>query len=350
MDKKLLAVAVSSALAAPMAAQAVDFKTSGHINRQIRFADDGQGSDVQFTDVTHSRSRVRFVGSSDIGNGMKAGVNLEIGFASNRQFGGAGSPTLKGADGGDSMEAGDDIRHSALWFSGSWGKVHMGHTSSAADGKTGADLRGTWMADSATAYNSCPSCAVRTAGGGSTGTLGTYHATFDGGRMDVLRYDSPKLGPAQIRVNVANNDRWEAAAYINTDVGGGALALSTGYIAAENRNGWDAFAISGSFRFSQGTAISMRYSERDPAAGNDQDDFWVSLGHRWGSNAVSASYGSSDRGGGTEGTRWGIGWQHEIKKAGVSFYAGYSNFDNEATGANLEDFDMFRVGSRVKFK
>ena len=31
-------------------------------------------NDIQFTDNTASRSRVRFVGSSDIGNGMKAGV------------------------------------------------------------------------------------------------------------------------------------------------------------------------------------------------------------------------------------------------------------------------------------
>jgi len=347
VDKKLLAVAVSSALAAPMAAQAVDFKTSGHINRQIRFADDGVASDVQFTDVTHSRSRVRFVGSSDIGNGMKAGVNLEIGFASNRQFGGATSPVIKSADGGDSV---GDIRHSALWFSGTWGKVHLGHTSSAADGMTGADLRGTWMGDSATAYNSCPSCAVRTSGGGSVGTLGTYHATFDGGRMDVLRYDSPKLGPAQIRVNVANNDRWEAAAYVNSDFGGGALSLAAGYISSDNRTGRTRQAISGAFRFSQGTSIAMRYSEQDPTVGASRDDFWASIGHRWGANAVSVSYGNTDQGGGTEGTRWGIGWQHELKNAGVSLYAGYNSFDNEATGVSLEDFNMFRVGTRVKFK
>lgn len=350
MDKKLIAAAVSGALVAPMAAQAVDFKTSGHINRMIRFADNGRGSDVQFTGNTSSRSRVRFVGSSDIGNGMKAGVNLELGFDSNRS--GTGGSNPKAADGGDSFEGGDDIRHSALWFSGNWGKVHLGHTSGAADGMTGADLRGTWAADPQTSYSACGACTVFTNTGATAGTLTTYHGTFDGGRLDVLRYDSPKLGPAQIRVSAANNERWEAGAYVNTDVGGGALALSAGYISADNRNGWDRFGISGAFRFSQGTSIKLTYSQQDPTAGNEAEDFFASIGHKWGANAVSISYGNTDRGtGGAEGTRWGIGWQHEISKPGVTIYAGYHNFDNEgAGGANAEDFDIFRIGTRVKFQ
>ena len=83
MKRTLVAAAVSSAILVPATAAAVDFKTSGHINRMIRFADDGKDNDIQFVDPSMSRSRVRFVGQSDIGNGMKAGVKLELGFASN---------------------------------------------------------------------------------------------------------------------------------------------------------------------------------------------------------------------------------------------------------------------------
>jgi predicted porin len=382
MDKKLLAAAISSALVAPMAAHAIDFKTSGHINRMIRFADDGAGSDVQFTDNTASRSRVRFVGSGDIGNGMKAGVNLEIGFASNRSGTGGSNPKApkarkalkaletvaealeavnalrapkapKGPDGGDSM---GDIRHSALWYSGNWGKVTLGHTSSAADGITGSDLTGTWMADANTSYGACSGCAVRTAGGGTAATtLAGFHGTFDGGRMDILRYDTPALGPARIAVNVANNERAEVAAYVNADVGGGSLALAGGYIAAENRNGGDIFGISGSFRFSQGTAITLVYDQFDPAgAGKTADNFFAKLGHRWGANRVSISYGKTDdratAGAGSEATRWGVGWQHEMPKPRITIYAAYHNYDQQITGTSFEDFDIFKIGTRVQFK
>ena len=41
MERKLIAAAVSSALALPMAAQAVEFSVSGQINRAIMSVDGG---------------------------------------------------------------------------------------------------------------------------------------------------------------------------------------------------------------------------------------------------------------------------------------------------------------------
>ena len=41
MERKLIAAAVSGALALPMAAQAVEFSVSGHINRAIISVDGG---------------------------------------------------------------------------------------------------------------------------------------------------------------------------------------------------------------------------------------------------------------------------------------------------------------------
>ena len=71
MNKKLLAVAISGALTIPMAAQAIEFSTSGHVNRMVRFADDGIASDVQHVDSDSSRSRIRWKGSQDIGGGFE---------------------------------------------------------------------------------------------------------------------------------------------------------------------------------------------------------------------------------------------------------------------------------------
>ncbi|MDX1489510.1 MAG: porin, partial [Acidiferrobacterales bacterium] len=77
MNKKLLAVAVSSALAVPMAAQAVKYKLSGQINRAVVFIDDDVASDVHHNDNISSGTRWRMTGSEDIGNGMKVGFNWE---------------------------------------------------------------------------------------------------------------------------------------------------------------------------------------------------------------------------------------------------------------------------------
>jgi predicted porin len=346
MNKKLLAVAISGALVAPLAAQAVDFKISGHINRMIRFADDGKGSDVQHMDNTASRSRYRIRGEGDLGNGMKAGVFYEAGIASNRQR------PLKGADGNDSV---GDIRHSMLYFSGNFGKVSMGHTSSAFDGVMYADLSGTGLADENAGFEHCSTCLIRTSNGGNIGTLTNYASDFDGGRLDVLRYDSPALGPAVISAAVGNDQLWDIAVNVDHSVGGGKLALYGGYQGAENRRGFDSWGGSVGFMFSQGTNISFAYGSRDlanAAPGRDDPTNWyVKLGHKWGNNAISVSYGeTSDLVQNADATRIGVGFIHTLPKPGVELYAGYHNHDVDLTGVNTEDLDVFVMGARVRFQ
>jgi predicted porin len=361
MNKKLLAVAVASAVTAPMAAQAIDFKISGHVNRLIRFADDGKGSDIQQLDNSASRSRFRFTGSGDVGNGMKAGINLETSWASNV----SGATPLKVADG---FDVAFDIRHSALYFSGTWGKVTMGHTSQATDGIAFADLSGTGITgDEVSGTELCSSCLVRTSGGGTAGTIGSYRSSYDGGRIDVLRYDSPALGPATIAASVANDEEWDVAAFVDHNVGGGTLALYGGYLNSENRKGYEQWAISGGFLFSQGTNITITYGERDRVgggtAGRTSENIYVKLGHKWGNNAISGGWGeTSDQAAkGVDGTMWGFGWVHTLKKPGIEIYAGYKNYDNDASaagianlglaaGSSLEDNNTFVVGSRIKFQ
>ena len=88
MQRKLVAAAVSSALALPMAAQAVEFAVSGHVNRAIISVDDSSDKDeLRHVDSNASQSRVRFTGSDELDGGMSIGVNLELGI---KDTGGAG--------------------------------------------------------------------------------------------------------------------------------------------------------------------------------------------------------------------------------------------------------------------
>ena len=99
MNKKVLAVAVSGALAAPMAAHAVKYKLSGQINRAAVYQNDGNNSDIQFIDNISSGTRWRLTGSEDMGNGMKVGFNWEWQNSQNP----AGAP-IKSGDFGESRD------------------------------------------------------------------------------------------------------------------------------------------------------------------------------------------------------------------------------------------------------
>ena len=135
MNKKVLAVAVSSALAAPMAAHAVKYKLSGQVNRAMVYQNDGTNTDIQFTDNISSGTRWRMTGSEDIGNGMKVGFNWEWQVSSN--------PTGTAIGGGDfgGNTSGNAIRKAEVWFSGGWGKVSLGQ-GDGAEGRISDTTRG----------------------------------------------------------------------------------------------------------------------------------------------------------------------------------------------------------------
>ena len=163
MNKKAIAVAISSALAVPMAAHAVSFNVSGQVNKAIMFADDGAASDIFFVDNTASNSRVRFTGSEDLGNGITAGFRIEFATQVNANY----TQTIK--RGGDvanygSGNAGFGFRKSEAYFSGNWGTLSLGHGPTASDSMGDADLSNTWLADfSTTTWGG--TIAFRTSGG-----------------------------------------------------------------------------------------------------------------------------------------------------------------------------------------
>ena len=81
--KKLLAASIAAAIA-PMTAQAVDVSVSGHVNRMIRYVDDGQDSDIQHLDHAGAGiSRWRMSAEGELDNGLMAGAYIESGFGSN---------------------------------------------------------------------------------------------------------------------------------------------------------------------------------------------------------------------------------------------------------------------------
>ena len=356
MNKKAIAVAISSALAVPMAAHAVSFNVSGQVNKAIMFADDGVASDIFFVDNTASNSRFRLSGSEDMGNGMTAGFRIELATQVNANY----TQTIKRT--GDTASYGKggfgtSVRKSEAYLSGNWGTLSLGQGPTSSDGMGDADLSNTWLADfSATTWGG--TIAFRTSG--AAGAASKYSAAgvttyFDGhSRRSRIRYDTPSFGPLTVSVDAQQNDTWGVKGYVYTSLGGGDLSLALAYAHGDNRYGSSVIGGSGSFLFSQGTNITIGYQERDyTAVGRDSaHHLYVKLGHRWGNNAVSISYG--DNGdqtmNGTEANTIGLGFVHTIPKPKVELYAAYNHISlDDIGGVSFQDIDVFGLGTRVKF-
>ena len=382
MERKLIAAAVASALALPMAAQAVEFSVSGHVSRAI-ISVDGQDndSDVQHVEANASPSRFSFTGSEELEGGMTAAVGLEYG----------STPNLRQAHGS---------------LSGEFGKVTIGHTSPTADGPSYASFIG--PANMGGATNWCPYSST-----------GPACQNYSPSRQPILRYDTPAIGPASIGVSTGNNDYFDATLTIAGSFGDAGYDLRVGFIseydeevdamdataaritgkmlrealvkaehanikehmeeagvvitqisgtavgetatlveeddaaefikltpakAATTKPAGDAVITSAAFAFGQGTSIAIGWSQEDV---NDGEQQFAALGHSYGAGSVAVYYarGEEDEDGAkTEGSHWGVAVGHDVG-GGVDAYAGYRVMQED----RMEDVSLLLAGMRVKF-
>lgn len=323
MNRKLLAFIASGALALPMAAQAADVSVSGHINRALLFGDDvitGADSDVKHSDGGASPSRFRMTGSEELDGGMTAGVNLEYGVSGS--FGAKDSP-----DEGD-VATGPNLRQANVHFSGAFGKLTLGQASQATDGIAYSNFDNyAWAAGIEVGCDFCSGLP-----------------TYGGGRSEVVRYDTPSLGPATVGISGDGNDFFDAALRVDGDAGAGKYQLKAGYGNTDKKQ--KNFAMSGAFGLENGSHFNAAWGQTDPdMAGAEKLSYWhVGLGHNFGNSSVAATYTDHENKGGIKS--WGIGVGHGM--GGFEVYAGYKNLSFEVETAGT-DHGFFVVGSRVKF-
>ena len=286
--------------------------------------------DLQHIDGNGSGTRFRFKGSEELENGMTAGVNLELGVKT-----GSGSGT--------------STRHAAVDLSGAFGKLTVGHTSEAADGMAHADNAfngGSWL-------------------GGVTNWC-SYHSTAsgacpsqDGGRMEMLRYDTPALGDASVSLSTADDERWSSQLKVKGSMGEAGYAFRIGYIGEYDvvkdedvEKKGDIFTTSAGVSFGQGTSIGGAWSRNDmPNSPTAEKEYYYlavdqsygdgSVGVYWKQAETSDSHPMNDD---VEGTLWGIGWGHTIG-SGVSAYAGFRHIEED----KKQDINLYLAGMRVTF-
>ena len=316
MERKLIAVAVSTALGLPLAASAVELAVSGQVNRSVVVLDqsgNAMDGNVQHIDGPATGSRLEFKGSGELDNGLTAGFHLEYAVESYSR------------------------RHSNVYVASPGGKLTVGWGSVATDGLQHARLGGVSWLGGVTNW-----CAYAThSGGGVAGSPGCNG--HDGGREGVVRYDTPAIGPLSIAASVGQDDYLDVRATIAGSFGDSGYDLRVGYIgetdvAAEAASiehdvdeadghmdvpatlaatEGDTIGASAAVKFPQGTSIAAAWGSSDS---NDSESQYIELDHSYGAGSIGVSYRQGETGAMT-GSSWSIGVGHALGNATHAYAA-----------------------------
>ena len=323
MERKLIAIAVASGLGLPMAADAVEGSASGWVNATM--VKDGD-ADATLGSGNGAETRFRFTGSEELESGMTAGVTLEVGSGGNvHGYGGGLDDDDVAKDGKSDFR----VRHANVSLSSEAGKVTIGQQGRATSGTSFADVGSTWIAG---VTNWC-----------SYGGGGAACATNDASRGQVVRYDTPALGPLSVAVSTGNDDFWDAGATISGTVGDSGYDLRLGYNGTE---GSEDLIASGSITVgATGIAAAWSAGEYEDADMMVQDNeyMYVKLDQSYGDGSVGIYYRRGEKAG-AEGSLWGVGVAHGLG-GGATAYAGYRNVDND----DEDSVDLLLAGVRVTF-
>ena len=339
-----------------MAAQAVDFTISGHVNRALVIVDtdDKDSTKAQVLNNGSSSTRIRWTGSSEMEDGNSVGIQVEY------------------------QEIGDGslgLRHANVNYAGDFGKMTIGQGSEAGDGSAYKGGVGTFGIGHGQEKGSA--------------TLGPYFGSLDAGtRGHMIRYDTPSIGPVGAAVSVGNGDRISAAATLSTGFSGSSFNA----MVATLQEPGDTSTIGASFGVSMasGLGISGAWAKGEamgaaPAAtsvvlgacpakltagqtcvevdgidgvmtstpavaATDPSFFQAAVAYGFGATTVAASWYSSEdfKNEGSEGTAIGVGVNHNLPKVGAQVYAAVQNYAVE-DGDMDTDETVFVVGTRVMF-
>ena len=338
MNYKLI---VAGALALPMAAQAVEFSASGHVNRMLRFSDNGVTETWTSADASNSGSRFRFTGSGESDDGLTVGVNLEFSIA-------------------------PGLRHANVSIGGDFGALALGHTATATNGRH-HDLSNSGLAvDIACGYG-VGAKPMSTPGFATEALKVALCTDLTAGRAGTVRFDSAALGPVSFSAGVLQ-DFWDVKLTAAGDMGENSYAASVSY-AKDDGPGLimaipnpallppddsvkiqgESIVAAGAVKIASGASVSVTWGQMDDDADVADGSYYaVKLGYDWGDNGVGLMYRQSQIDDvESEPTVWGIGYQRELGgDTGASVYLTYYTADLD-DGSNSAQ--SFLIGTRVTF-
>ncbi|MDD3517005.1 MAG: porin [Chromatiales bacterium] len=309
MNKKVLAIAVAAALAAPAAALA-DTQIYGVAHVSLDFVDSGDNSSHQ---LSSNSSRLGFKGSEDLGNGLKAIWQIE-----------------SGADltGGGGQLA---TRNSFVGLAGGWGTAVMGRHDTPYKMSTGKiDVFGDKIGD----YNT----VIGYIGGVTTG-----FRVLDNRAPRAIAYLSPNMGGLSFALayvtdladdmpSATANDKNAYSANVSYSAGPLYLTMAYESLNEMGAGGDDVtgMKVGASYSFGDFT-IGGVFENADDGA-NDRNAFYLGGKFKMGATYLAAAFGQADELTTEDGaTMYAIGVGHNFSKR-TEMYAVYAAVDNDDMG------------------
>ncbi len=263
------------------------------------------------------------------------------------------------------------LRHNDLWIgSKTFGKLSLGHGSTASDGIAEIDLSGTSVAGG----------SLNIVGWATTEGNLAYFDNLDGdSRKERIRYDSPTLAGFKLSTSWQDNEDWDVALRYGATYGDFTIAAGIAYLNQSSTDfpllgetffnipGLESEQLSGSASVAHNpTGLSLTF-----AAGEKTTDIFgteVALTEYWylkagikrrlfaaGQTALSVDYHSQTQYNDIldiDVEKWGIQLVQNIDAAAMELYVSAWSADVEVLGNNLNnvvDEDAVMAGARIKF-
>ena len=362
------ALAVSSvAIMAPAAAEIkngqekVKLVVSGHVNKAVLFADDGNTSRTLIVDNGAATTRLNFLAEAPVTEDFSFGAQFEFEYSSNN----SGIVTLHEGNGGTNRAntTPTERKMEVMMTSKRFGRIWLGQGSTATDEIVESDLSGTAVsggyADSATIgsafvfYNTL----TRSADGPAVGDV---VVSLNGTMDDRIRYDTPTYGGFFASGSFTSGGPGEAALRYSGKLGPFELAAALGYanLSGINTTVDDQVVGSASILHESGLNASFSAGKRNhkAAARDDGKSIYGKIGYiakifGVGPTAFGIDYGVYDDYGqnNDEAKTYSIGAVQHFDDIGSQVYLLGKAYELDRTGTSYDDIRLLMVGARVAF-
>jgi predicted porin len=341
----------------------VKLAISGQVNRAMNVVDDGDDTEAYFVDNSASGSRFRLVGTAVLNDDLTLGTRMELGFA----------PNSSSKVNQDDMEIDDlfDQRYADISLASKrFGKLFLGKGDTSSNNTAEVDLSGTDVVQYASIADIAGGMLFVQSSDDKVSGIKVKDAfkDFDGlSRKDRLRYDTPKFKGAHLSASWISDKRWDTALWWGGEGYGfkmGAAAaiayINTEKLIEDSYYEDSDYQYDGSFSIlheNTGLNFTLSGGMQEVDHQSDPNNVYAKIGWRtdlisYGKTSFGVDYAWSDNitAENDDGNSFGIAAVQQFNDYGAELYAQFRNFSlNRDVEPNVEDLNVFTVGTRVKF-
>lgn len=339
----------------------VKLTISGHVNRAVMFADDGNTSRTLIVDNSAATTRFNLSAEAEVTSDFSLGAQIETEIPSNS----AGTVTLQGnGDNAQNFNRFVERKMEVMATHKRFGRVWLGQGSTATDEIVESDLSGTTMsgnyADAGVIGSALIFYNTRTKTTANGPVVGDVVVSLNGGMDDRIRYDTPTYGGFFASASFVSGGQADAALRYGDKIGPFEIAAALGYSNLSGINTTVDDQVVGSVAVLHESGLNAAFSAgtRNHKATNRSDgsSYYGKVGYiaklfGIGPTAAAVDYGVYDDYGqnGDEAKQYSFAIVQHFEDIGSQVYIMGKAFELDRTGETFDDVKLLLVGGRVQF-